>query len=1238
MNRLLQTSLLLESITHIEDLPLKEFIRTIESLKDKIITEKLDGANLWFGVDENGVYTSREGKSPKKGRFYDVKDYAMVSNYNGFRAAHLALENVAGTIKKYFKEGDSAEIEVLFGRQPNTVTYGSQNKNYIVILRGVNDTPDERVQALAKALNDKTTTVESTIVFSPDGETIELRDEKLKWQFTQVKPMDAKTVDTKQAMKLLGELKKYMALPNDLIKGKTNEEVAEMSMTSVPKAEREPAKKEKEKVNAYIMDKFKAPIKELLLNNFVRKIKPFLQSDNLHPSEDIGVEGVVVRDPVSGSQTKIVDKDVFTAINTFNSSVRSSVAGLVRTTDQDAAAEMRGGAFGQAKIRIAELLGAKELAMSSGVKRFIMKFKKSDPHTTAMSLATSLNITSLPSIRTKISAILTNTLEEVNGIVGSFKKDAGEYKLKLKTGKEIGISPEIMKRTLTALAETKKDIAEINANVLKSRDATDLVMALYGRTIETIFSEGETEVKESYTLLKSLHEDGEGATGAGAVGGAPSGMPAGTPVAGTTSSANIQPFQSKLFGERNIIKRKRGFEKPKKFPRPIDQAIDDAKTESSSRFSLIKSMNEDWAHVSDMKFATDVDDAAAASNDIEFKQLRNNVNIGDNVTQMDVNNYLDKAHDINDEVDTVTFGMESDDGSIVKVYVNASQADEFEKALAQALGEEDDVEQVINDMSNKFDIVDVEWPQEMTEPLVEPEVPSEDEGETTDEVPSEEGETPEIDFSTTADEPPADETSSDEPEIDFSTTADEPPADDSSDTSEEEPAEEPPAEEEPADDESDTEEEPSDEEPELDADGNPVKKKKPKAEKTEEAFMQTIGEKFKQKLLTEARVKKPVKGEAEEGAEDKEVVAARSKYEDQVKHLMASFPTRQDKAIITLMITLGVPIRSLTLHKAEVRQSIDGAADLYMKNSSFRLWTRKLLAAINDAGGKVSESSIEGRMSNKYQIAVYVILKALGMPDSVESMAQRVLIAGIREKAKLAMSNTSVRMYLMTVAEILGVDGKIRNAHERDLDIDEVKESYQLEEDAKSTMATVSKFLTTLGFDPTANKSIQMQMNSQTVKMAISKLGSAQSLVSKLDALTGMIATKTKMQAEPEQPAQPGQPASAIKQFAGLETSGRVINEEKSEWVISKLGKSGGLHLASQGVTIKIDADEAGKLEIGLDSGKNVSVVDKKGDRYTFKPGKKGTFAVGKLDDEDFQDDLELSKDDVQSILDLITE
>lgn len=77
----------------------------------------------------------------------------------------------------------------------------------------------------------------------------------------------------------------------------------------------------------------------------------------------------------------------------------------------------------------------------------------------------------------------------------------------------------------------------------------------------------------------------------------------------------------------------------------------------------------------------------------------------------DVNTKIERAEKI-EEVDTVTFGLETDDARIIKVYVKAEQADDFEEALSKELGVEDVIEDVLNKLSKDFDIIDVEWPDE----------------------------------------------------------------------------------------------------------------------------------------------------------------------------------------------------------------------------------------------------------------------------------------------------------------------------------------------------------------------------------------------------------------------------------------------------------------------------------------------------------------------------------------------
>lgn len=68
-------------------------------------------------------------------------------------------------------------------------------------------------------------------------------------------------------------------------------------------------------------------------------------------------------------------------------------------------------------------------------------------------------------------------------------------------------------------------------------------------------------------------------------------------------------------------------------------------------------------------------------------------------------------------VETKDFGFSDSDGNIIKVSVNATQADEFKATLSKLLADytENDqsieVAEILFNLRNKFDIVDVQWPK-----------------------------------------------------------------------------------------------------------------------------------------------------------------------------------------------------------------------------------------------------------------------------------------------------------------------------------------------------------------------------------------------------------------------------------------------------------------------------------------------------------------------------------------------
>jgi hypothetical protein len=206
---------------------------------------------------------------------------------------------------------------------------------------------------------------------------------------------------------------------------------------------------------------------------------------------------------------------------------------------------------------------------------------------------------------------------------------------------------------------------------------------------------------------------------------------------------------------------------------------------------------------------------------VGFSLMRNTINADGQVTGSDVNDYLERAQDLNDEVESVGFAIETDDGDIIKVYVNQQDADQFEQELSKLLGLEGDTEEAINQLAQKFDIVDVVWPTDPTAGEEDPDADLSIDAEITDELPPEEEAAGDEEI---IDVPPADETEA---------VADEPVAD-----GEEEIIDVPRKGELEASTDEDTDEEDElepvlndDGTQKLDKDGNPVMRKKKKEDK-----------------------------------------------------------------------------------------------------------------------------------------------------------------------------------------------------------------------------------------------------------------------------------------------------------------------------------------------------------------------------------------------------------------------
>ena len=311
---------------------------------------------------------------------------------------------------------------------------------------------------------------------------------------------------------------------------------------------RSEAKGYKETVNQKITDGYKLPIKQQLLDKFIRTVKPRLQDRDVKPDEDLGMEGVVVLDPKTQKQFKIVDKDLFTTLNKFNYEVRNNIRGVVRSDDEEAPLDLRGGLLGTAKIRIAQLFDMPGLGKVYTTKKVLGKFKADTAEQTVANIADSLKDADYRAFKTKVEAIITNSEKELQDTLDNFKENYSDYKVKLDNGKTVGYTKEIVRRTLLVFAETRKTLQRIKDQVDQAQSMQDVVVALFGKQIKALFGELPQDDEDSLT------EDDAG-TGAAAVGGGGSlgGAIAGA-MAGSTSSSMIATVPKLLF-KGKMIKR-----------------------------------------------------------------------------------------------------------------------------------------------------------------------------------------------------------------------------------------------------------------------------------------------------------------------------------------------------------------------------------------------------------------------------------------------------------------------------------------------------------------------------------------------------------------------------------------------------------------------------------------------------------------------------------------------------------
>lgn len=479
------------SITHLEDLDVEAFIRAIERLHKLEAVQKLDGANLRGGLDEKGrLYSSREQKGGK--RFYDQKDFPKNSAYDGFRAAHEVLKKMEPQIEQILAPGESFNLEVIYGEQPNTVFYGKDGLNYLAILEMLpgddptHDPDQSKVQKLVHAMHGKTITVKTQRWESTDGVTMAQVPTVTDWRIVKSDSVPKDAVGDYDFEEEIKDLKKMLDSENETARGLGKD----MSNFEVLKDRSPKLADERKAVEERIMNDYKLPVKKKLLG-LVYKLKPSLRGMADEEGAYNGIEGIIFTDPKTREKFKVVDKEVFTKINQFNYQARKSVAGKIMTNSPDAPIEDKGGIVGLARLRSIKLLGLDMADVPSQTKRVLAKFKGDSREETVKNIVDSLHQLSFEAAKRKLQSIYVTTIDDLDDALEAFKKNADDYELELENGTKIKYTKEIKRRTLMTFAESRKQLYRMLSEIRKADYMEDLIEVFFKRQLDAIH--GETE-------------------------------------------------------------------------------------------------------------------------------------------------------------------------------------------------------------------------------------------------------------------------------------------------------------------------------------------------------------------------------------------------------------------------------------------------------------------------------------------------------------------------------------------------------------------------------------------------------------------------------------------------------------------------------------------------------------------------------------------------------------------------
>jgi len=450
-----------KGITHIEELDTSDFLRVLTNLVEYEVTEKVDGSQILFGIDDKGFYTSRETKGGD--RVYAVEDYNIHFSTTYRRAAHKLLESVLPQLKEAgLKPGDQVEAEVLYGELPNVVPY-SADSNYLIFLRTTEGSVN--IDRLKQKLDGHSLSVTLKAPITEDGKSVVLVEKADHWTFSRVPQISVEYARVQRLVeKKLKVMRAYLlevtyaGIPNMTIEKTPLNRIPAWCPQSDWKTVKEELKVHKERVK-FELDEMKMEIKELLLDHFVRKY-----SSMFGPIEGGWIEGVVLKHRENGSMVKIVDKKTFGVIREFAWKIRNDL------TDRPRGVNDNYSFMGEVSVGLATALGHPELGTIQ-CKKYSKQMVLED--------------ISIGNIKEYMLSFLEKKKVELGNKLDKYEEEKHKLVLKVVEGtfKDTFVYADtgIDRRTRETFASVYEQIQVLMDKISTAQSQDDLIQAIAGR-------------------------------------------------------------------------------------------------------------------------------------------------------------------------------------------------------------------------------------------------------------------------------------------------------------------------------------------------------------------------------------------------------------------------------------------------------------------------------------------------------------------------------------------------------------------------------------------------------------------------------------------------------------------------------------------------------------------------------------------------------------------------------------